>query len=60
VVQLKTPKPATARHGEPVSNSEQLRGQHDLENTLSNDASQAETALAAAYRDATRRKAVAS
>jgi hypothetical protein len=54
---LHTAKPATAPHGEPASNLEQLL---EIENTPSENNSQPETALAAAFREAARRKAVAS
>jgi hypothetical protein len=57
---LHTAKPATARHGEPASNFEQLGGELETENTLSNNIPQPETALAAAFREAARRKAVVS
>jgi hypothetical protein len=55
-----TAKPATALHGEPAPNFEQLRGRLGSGNTLSDNTSQPETALAAAFREAARRKAVLS
>ena len=55
-----TAKPATAQDGEPASNCEQLGGQLKLENALPDDTLQPETALAAAFREAARWKAVAA
>jgi hypothetical protein len=51
-------KPATAPHGEPASNVEQPAKKLKLDNKPSSF-SQSETALAAAFREAARRKVVA-
>ncbi len=55
-----TAKPATAETVNGLRNVEQLGGRLNSENTLYDDTSQPETALAAAFREAARRKAVAS
>lgn len=57
---LHTAKPATAETVNGLQNIEQLAGQLDPENTFSDHASQPETALAAAFREAARRRAVRS
>jgi hypothetical protein len=56
---LHTAKPATALHGEPASNCEHTGGGLEIENTLSEDTPQQETALGSAMRKALARKAEA-
>lgn len=53
-----TTKPATARHGEPASDVEQLGGQLDVENSHSASIARSETAMAAAMRAALARREV--
>jgi hypothetical protein len=57
--QSDTAKPATALHGEPASHFERLGGELEIENTLSDNISQPETALAAAFRKAAARQKIA-